>query len=322
VTTALRRPGTLALALVAAVALVLTLTGTRLAVSQEAVLTARQAEDVPARAPWDPFWGEVPSSDVPLSAQAVTPPHGGRGLTLTARAVHDGTDLYVLVEWDDPTPDRGVARTEDFSDAAAVQFPDSATTSVPAFCMGDPTAGVNIWHWRSAWQRDMTRPGAPAVTDRYPAAAVDEYPFATDPVFAPGTALDNPVSATDRSSAADNLVAAGFGSLTPDPYAGVQGWGEWRDGRWRVVFSRPLATGRDGNAELSTDTWTDVAFAVWDGAAEERDGMKSVASFVTLDVEPDPLAPGGGSVEWWLLVVLVFWALVAAYIGFDLPRAS
>jgi hypothetical protein len=250
----------------------------------------------------------------------VTPPHGGRGLTLSARAVHDGERLYVLVEWSDPTPDRSLARTQDFSDAVAVQFPAEASAQVPAFCMGDPTATVNIWQWRAAWQRDVARGAPPGVDDSYPNVAVDEYPFAGDPLFAPGLELANPVSVADRTSAADNLVAAGFGSLAPDPFADVQGWGEWRDGSWRVVFSRPLRVGRDGNIELYPDTWTDVAFAVWDGAADERDGMKSVANVVTLDVEPDPLEPRGAG-DWPLFLVLGAWVLLAAVIAVDLPRS-
>jgi hypothetical protein len=316
-----RRSGALVVLGACGIAAVLTLTGTRVAVTQEAILTARLAENVPASAPWDPFWDDVPSADVPLSAQTVTPPKGGRGLTMTARAVHDGGALYVLVEWSDPTPDRSVGRTQDFSDAAAVELPESGTTQVPAFCMGDPVAGVNIWHWRAAWQADVASTVAPSISDRYPDAAADEYPFADDTAFTPGSALGNPVSDPARTSAADNLVAAGFGSLTADPFAGVQGWGEWRDGRWRVVFSRPLEVGRQGNAELHADTFTDVAFAVWDGAAEERDGMKSVANFVTLDVEPDPLARGGGFSGWPLLGILAVWIVIAAFVTSDLPRS-
>lgn len=315
-----RRSGVLVMIGACGIAAVLTFTGTRVAVSQEVILTAHLTEDVPASAPWDAFWDDVPSADVPLSAQTVTPPKGGRGLTMTARAVHDGRALYVLAEWSDPTPERSVARTQDFSDAAAVELPASGTTQVPAFCMGDPVSGVNIWHWRAAWQADVTRGTASSVGDRYPNAAVDEYPFAEDPTFAPGSALGNPVSDPARTSAADNLVAAGFGSLTADPFAGVRAYGEWRDGRWRVVFSRPLEVGRPGNAELHADTFTDVAFAVWDGAADERDGMKSVANFVTLDVEPDPLAEGGGS-GWPLLGILAAWIVIAALVTSDLPRS-
>ena len=314
------RSGTWALILAIGAALALTLTGTRLAASQEAVLTAHLVEDVPARAPWDAFWDDVPSADIPLSAQSVTPPKGGRGLTMTTRAVHDGSNLYVLVEWSDPTDDRSVWRSQDFSDAVAVQFPAEASTQVPAFCMGDPTATVNIWQWRAAWQADVARGGPPSVAERYAGVAVDDYPFADDSVFAPGRELANPFSSVDRTSAADNLVAGGFGSLTADPFADVQGWGEWRQGSWRVVFSRPLRVGRDGNIELYPDTWTDVAFAVWDGAADERDGRKSVANFVTLDVEPDPLEARGTG-DWPLLLVLSAWVLIAAFIAIDLPRA-
>lgn len=319
-TTRWRRSGVVAVAAAVALASLLTLTGTRIAVSQEVVLTARLAHDIPATEPWDTFWSEVPPAKVPLSAQAVTPPKGGRGLTMTARAVHDERSLYLLVEWADPTAERSVARTQDFSDAVAVELPESGATQVPAFCMGDPVAGVNIWQWRAAWQADMARSNAPSVSNRYPDAAVDEYPFGEDPAFAPGESLGNPVSDPQRTSAADNLVAAGFGSLTADPLAGVRGWGEWRDGRWRVVFSRPLAVARQGNAQLHTDSLTDVAFAVWDGAADERDGIKSVSNFVTMNLEPTPLSEGGGFTGWPLVAVLAAWIAIAAYIVSYLPR--
>jgi hypothetical protein len=304
-----------------ALAVVLTLTGTRLAASQETVLTALRADDVPAEDPWATFWDDVPGVDVPLSAQTVAAPKGGRGSTMSARAVHDGTSLYVLVEWPDPSADRSLARTEDFSDAVAVQFPAVASTEVPAFCMGDPTASVNVWQWRAAWQADVSRGYQGTPSTSYPDVAVDGYPFQDEEVFYPGRAAGNPMSATDRASAVDNLVAAGFGSLTADPFGQVTGWGAWRDGSWRVVFARPLQVGREGNVELYRDTWTDVAFAVWDGEAQERDGIKSVGNFVALDIEPEPLEPEGGLQEWPLLLVLGLWMLLALVIIIDLPRA-
>ena len=64
-----------------------------------------------------------------------------------------------------------------------------------------------------------------------------------------------------------------------------------------------------------------MAFAVWDGAAEERDGMKSVANFIALDIEPEPLGPRGGFPRWPLLAVLGAWVLLAAFVAIDLPRA-
>jgi hypothetical protein len=293
---------------------VLTVTGTRLAASQGTVLTAMRTDrEVPVHRPWDAFWNGVPKVSIPLSAQQITPPMGGHRWTLGARAVQDGQRLYVELEWADPTPDRSVGAPQLFTDAAAVQFPAVASQQVPAFCMGDPTATVNIWQWKAAWQVDVNRGFQGSVKDRYPNADVDEYPFRDDPTFYPGRYVGNPFSQTDRTSAVDNLVAAGFGTLTPDPATDVQGWGAWRDGTWRVVFERPLQVGRQGNVELGADDRTDVAFAVWDGAVGERDGMKSVANFVVLDVSPEALSTSSHFPYWPapFFVFLVGWVLFA-----------
>ncbi len=296
---AVGRRGTGAVALAVAAAAALTITGTRLAASQEAVLVARTTTaEVPVRDPWDPFWDAVPALDVALSAQQSVPPMGGRRLTITARAVNDGENLYVEVEWQDPQADRSVGATEDFTDAVAVQFPASGATRVPAFCMGDPTASVNIWQWRAASQADVRRGFQGAEATLHPDGYVDMYPFEGDETFAAGLAAGNPLSVRERTSPVDNLVAMGNGSLTADPTPVVDGWGAWRDGVWRVVFARPLAVAREGNVELAKDDYTDIAFAVWDGQAEERNGRKSVASFVALDVSPDPLGRGGGQPMW------------------------
>lgn len=294
-------------------AAVLTLTGTRMAASQGPTLVALEAAgDVPAREPFDPFWNRLPAVDLPLSAQQTVPPMGGSRLTLTARAVHDGERLYVLVEWPDASPERSVAAVQDFTDAAAVQFPAPAGTRIPAFCMGDPEATVNIWQWKAAWQADLEG-GMAGTKDRYPNAVADLYPFHEEEIFYPGRAAGNPFSLTDRTTAVDNLVAAGFGTLTPDEGAEVQGWGAWLAGRWRVVFERALSIGREGNVDLAVRGATDVAFAVWDGAAGERDGQKSVANFVRLEVSGEAM-PGGPSPWPTVLLVgfLVLMGLIAA----------
>jgi len=305
-----RRRALSLLGAVVVIAMALTVTGTRLAASQEPVLVAMRTDaDVPVRDPWDPFWDEVPELSVALSAQQSVPPMGGRRLSVTARAVNDGENLFVAVEWADPQPDRSVGATEDFTDAVAVQFPASGATQVPAFCMGDPTAGVNIWQWRAAWQVDVAGGFQGHQGSLHPNGFVDMYPFDDDDTFAAGRAAGNPFSVLERTSPVDNLVAMGSGSLTADPMPLVNGWGAWRDGVWRVVFERPLSVGREGNVDLAADDYTDVAFAVWDGAAEERNGRKSVASFLALDVSPDPLGKEGGQALWPFvyLAIAVLW---------------
>ena len=302
-------------------AMVLTVTETRLAASQEPVLVALHTDaEVPVREPWDPFWDDAPQVDVALSAQQSVPPMGGRRLTITARAVNDGENLYIEVEWADPAPDRSVGATEDFTDAVAIQFPASGAAQVPAFCMGDPTAGVNIWQWRAAWQADVARGFQGREIVLHPNGYVDMYPFEGDDTFASGRAAGNPFSVLHRTSPVDNLIASGFGSLTADPTPLVTGWGAWRDGTWRVVFERPLSVGRDGNVDLASNDYTDVAFAVWDGAAEQRNGRKSVASFLALDVSPDPLGKEGGQALWpfvygaiALLWLTFLWVVVGGF---------
>lgn len=307
------------LGLAGAVATLLSVTGTRLAASQGTVLTALSTEEaVPMAAPFDDFWDRVPEVEVPLSAQQTTPPKGGRRLTIRARAVHDAERLYMLVEWPDGSADRSLARTQDFTDAAAVQFPAIGGQQVPSFCMGDPNASVNIWQWRASSQLDLEAGFQGSVRTPYPNTVVDRYPFGKDELYHPGRYLENPVSEAEPRSAVENLVAGGFGSLTPDPNPVVTGWGEWRDGTWRVVFSRPLEVGREGNVRFAPGL-TDVAFAVWDGAAEERDGMKSVASFLALRLSGESLGEGGG-VPWAFvsILVLVGWLGLAAVLGSDL----
>lgn len=296
----------------------LTASGTRLAASEGTVLTALRTDArVPADEPFASFWDRIPSVEIPLSAQQVTPPKGGHRWSMEARAVHDGQTLYILVAWPDSSPDRSVGRPTDFTDAVAVQFPAVAAQRVPAFCMGDPEATVNIWQWKAAWQADVHRGFQDIVANRYPRAVSDWYPFRGDMVFYPGRYVGNPFSEVDRESAVDNLVAAGFGTLTPDPMATVTGWGAWRDGTWRVVFSRPLQVGREGNVEFGIPDRSDVAFAVWDGAAEERDGVKSVANFVTLDLSGTLMESGAGW-PWWpapFFAFLAVWALVSGWVA-------
>lgn len=292
------------LALAAVLAGLLTVSGVRLAVSQGTTITAmRVAGPVPWRAPLDAFWDEIPMLDVPLSAQTTAQPMGGRRWTLKAGAVQDGSRIYIVTEWADASPDRSMGTVEEFTDAVAVQFPAVAGTQVPSFCMGDPTAGVNIWQWRAAWQADVNR-GFPSVRDTHPNVVVEMYPERGDLYF-PGRYLANPMSDTGRASAVDNLVAAGFGSLTADPLGSVTGWGAWRNGTWRVVFSRPLSVGREGNVELHPSDLTDVAFAVWDGGAGERNGMKSVANFVKLNLVTQEMEEAS-RFPWWPAPYFVF----------------
>ena len=307
--------GVTALALVGAMAL--TLSDMRLASSQTITLVAKRSEvEVPLGDPFDRVWKRASPVEAPLSAQNITPPKGGGDRTVTTRALHDGERLYILMEWEDDSDDLLVSRQAEFSDAAAVQFPVTHGETVPSFCMGDPSSPVNIWQWKAAWQSDIEQ-GFVDVQDSYPDMHVDFYPFEEEEVFSPARAVGNVFAQDDRTTAVDNLLAGSFGTLTQAPDQVVEGTGEWRDGAWRVVFARDLDVGED-YSQFAAEESTNIAFAVWDGAKGERDGIKSVSQFLTLEVSPD-VAEAGGGVTVWIIVAVVLGAvaltLVLAFYG-------
>ncbi len=312
-----RAAGILTLAMLAAG--LLTAFDLRFASSTETRLTASSSRgEVPAGEPFDDYWDGISAVELPLSAQKMTPPNGGRASTASARAVHDSSNLYVLLEWTDSTSSRSAGRVQDFTDAAAVEFPADGSESVPALCMGDPTRSVNIWQWRASWQENL----APTIRDQYPNTVVDDYPFSEDPVFTPSRSLGNPVAPGVHESAVDNLVAGGFGSLTSDDVSPVHGIGEWHDGRWRVVFTRPLEVGREGNVDLPVGARTNLAFAVWDGEAEERNGMKSVSGFATLSVSPDRLPSHELSPNVIFIVIVILFVALGMWMIPGRPKGA
>jgi DMSO reductase family type II enzyme heme b subunit len=73
---------------------------------------------------------------------------------------------------------------------------------------------------------------------------------------------------------AQNLIAKGLGTAEATPKSSTQARARWADGRWQVVFTRPLAVDGKG-VRLSPKQSAKVAFAVWEGSSQERAGLKS-----------------------------------------------
>ncbi|MCX7148226.1 MAG: ethylbenzene dehydrogenase-related protein [Rhodocyclales bacterium] len=81
----------------------------------------------------------------------------------------------------------------------------------------------------------------------------------------------------------ENLVAKGFGTSTLVPFEGLKSTGVRTDSGWAVVLSRSLKVKSDEGASLQGKSTMPIAFAVWDGENQERDGLKAV------------------TLEWWQL---------------------
>jgi hypothetical protein len=93
-----------------------------------------------------------------------------------------------------------------------------------------------------------------------------------------------------------------------------------------VVFARPFLPSGDLQPEFDGSIPIDIAFAVWDGSKEERDGLKSVSAFIQLQVSPEgptrrPVAASGdwpaftpANPELWMYLAFVV-LVVAMAIG-------
>jgi DMSO reductase family type II enzyme heme b subunit len=106
------------------------------------------------------------------------------------------------------------------------------------------------------------------------------------PLFATAWGAGNIVADPTRRAAVEDLRAEGFGTLRarPLPDQAVMAQGSWQIGTYRVVLRRSLK-GRGAEAvRLRPGRTLPVAFAVWNGAAGDRDGKKSVTIWQDLEL--------------------------------------
>ena len=218
---------------------------------------------------------------------------------LTVRALHDGKEVALLLVWTDSTHDATAMRPQDFRDAAAVEI--SATPDPPFFAMGSRGQFVNIWMWKAERQADL-EPAFQDLEKVYPNLGIDSYPnllrspleqphrhaltLESNPTFVTAWGAGNIVADPTRQSAAEDLTAQGFGTLRARPRIdqSVAARGVWDHDSYRVVFRRPLAGKGPGAVTLAPGTTVPVAFAVWNGAAGDRDGKKSVTIWQQLEI--------------------------------------
>ncbi|GIV68349.1 ethylbenzene dehydrogenase-related protein [Caldilinea sp.] len=313
--------------------------------SQGLTITAAAVEGaLPLEAPDSELWRLATAVEVPLSAQMIARPilPETNAKAITVRALHNGEEIAFLLEWADATRNDATVRVEDFRDAVALQFP--LIDGQPFYCMGQQGGDVNIWHWKADWQAALI--ARRTLQDVYPNIHVDMYPFVdetenlylaayADVDFLPAEAVGNLLALPVHTTPVEDMVAGGFGSLTSQPPEGqnVQGYGEWRDGLWRVILSRSLRSAEAEDVSFAPEKLYSVAFAAWDGANRERNGAKSTSQWVSLQLgaAPAPAAapaagaaapspartaavtPSGiGPLFWGFIgLLVVLWALIA-----------
>ena len=244
--------------------------------------------ELPTTDPGADAWKSADRTFLALAPQQIAQPFLEQaGVTsLDARALHNGTDVALLLEWDDELVDDldGIRR---YHDAVAVQIP-AKRGAPPALTMGAPGTPVHILQWRATWQRDIDSGGKTGVDQIYPAVIHDVMP---DDVLPPKTAelywvgrkAGNPLSQNVRSTPVEEVVAEGFGSVTHLTKQTAVGHGRNEDGRWHVVIAIPSK--RAAGEALAPGTSWPVAFAVWLGSQDNRGGRKHIANWQTLVLE-------------------------------------
>ena len=89
----------------------------------------------------------------------------------------------------------------------------------------------------------------------------------------------------DNPQAVD-MSAKGFKTIAPQKSQDVKAKGVWTDGEWRVVFSRAVGNADTHDAQMIVGEYRNVAFAIWDGANNERGAMKAVSSWWFMRLDP------------------------------------
>jgi DMSO reductase family type II enzyme heme b subunit len=219
---------------------------------------------------------------------------------LEVQAVHDGKVMALRLTWRDESHDDAATKTEAFEDAVAMQL--YRGTEEPFLGMGGPGSPVDVWFW------DADRQRASDVEDQYPRVVADIYPFneknvdtaefqregtrgtSQPAVSLPAQASGNPiVPEHGAKSGGSSLSMGGPGSTTfrlPKSQL-VNARGAWKEGRWAVVMTRPLAVAatKDG-ISLPPGAKASAAFAIWNGSAHDRDGMKLITIWQDMHLDP------------------------------------
>jgi len=219
---------------------------------------------------------------------------------IEVKAMHDGHMLALRLSWQDESPDRQAVDTAAFEDAVAVEL--YGGDKEPFLGMGGSDSPVDVWFW------DADRQARQRVEDLYPDTVVDIYPFhekradsaegdrpgantrSQPEVSLPAVASGNAIVPVDSGtgSGGSALTAGGPQTVTfrlPQNQA-VDAQGQWAEGRWTVVMERSLsAPSHDSGVSLAPGERAAIAFAIWNGAQNDRDGQKRITIWNDLLLE-------------------------------------
>lgn len=254
--------------------------------------------------PDDDAWSTATSVELPLAGQIVASPRfwTPSANSIKIKSMYNKEDIAFLLEWDDMTNEQG----EVYSDAVALQFPTKIPEGLkkPYFAMGESGKSVVLWSWKAYDEslnaaKEGTEGGSETVTDSGGAVAGEqeetshaagkgEVTEVKDVTEESTEATEAPKEKFKGFMTIREMNAKGFRNIAVQP-SGSQdskGKGYWKDGKWKVMITRPLVTGdKKDDIQFETGKLIPYALAVWDGSNKEIGGQKSISSWYYLSLE-------------------------------------
>ncbi len=233
--------------------------------------------------PESPVWNGKKGTDLHLRSLSA---RRGAIDIINVTSVNNGDTIAFRLKWKDPTKDGFVENRGDiFRDGVAIQVALGAVTlhthghNEPFFGMGNRGKPVNIWHWKAGLEETLEA----SEESEYSTGGVDMDAL----IF--GGIMSNPISRLNNTSETqvEELNSEGFGTITPQrpELQNVEGFGEWKDGEWTVVFTRQMDSANKWDAKfIDRIDPALIAFAVWDGDQEDRNGRKVISVWQRLHV--------------------------------------
>ena len=275
----------------------------------------------------DPQWDKAAAAYFPLTAQIIWEPVNidPTVRSVSIRALHNGEELALLLEWDDPTfslagaKDKAQEEEDDFfddgddffdeeeetaatlNDGLAVQFPSGIpkNNERPYFIFGESGKSVNLWRWTNG-------------------PALAEIPYSGD-------------EPADRS----RYYSHYGGSVTPihqiakgreqisDLSTGspLTGQAEYLNGTYRLVIKRKLEGADSGEVQIGPGQFIPIAFWAWDGHNGEE-GLKAACSAWYFLVLEKPIDQSVYIKTGVAASVMILLQLLAISMAKKLPAAS
>jgi DMSO reductase family type II enzyme heme b subunit len=139
-------------------------------------------------------------------------------------------------------------------------------------------------YFRLSW-RDETNNDGIRDTDQFSDAAAVLFPVKGDAALQSMGSPEQPVNAWYWRADAEaplSVTATGLGTSVRHEDGSLRAAASYESDGWRLVMGRPLVVNQEGMVQLRSGWQRKVGFALWQGANQERGGLKAV----TLDWEP------------------------------------